>query len=102
MPFDIGMNMSQINSGEIKGTQIPVAVYCWFTSTGDTIPKMIKFQDPDGIIQTVTTFRIITKEKKYYCGSPSIEHLLKLEYNNRSISAKLIFELRNSTWKLVI
>ena len=29
------------------------AVGCWFTSTGKIIPKIVKFEDKEGIVHTI-------------------------------------------------
>lgn len=59
----IGTNTEKADEGELNRKQEEVACGVWFTSTGNTMPQMLKFQDCDGMIRTIRNIRILVSEK---------------------------------------
>ena len=35
------------------------------------MPKLVKYQDDEGLLHTISQIHVLTQEKKYYCGIPS-------------------------------
>lgn len=101
MPFGIGTNTEKANAGQIRGRQKEIAVDCWFTSKGNTIPRMFKYQDGDGMIHTVRNIRILQKEEKNYSGIPTLEYRCVIEECSRCQELKLIFFMEEHRWVLV-
>ena len=62
MGMGIGINTNKADAGVLTGLQTPIACGVWFTSTGRTIPKMIRFSDEEGIVHTLTLFHIVWEE----------------------------------------
>ena len=49
MGFAIGIEEEKLQEKAIRGIPQKVAADCWFTSTGKMIPRMIKYEDSDGV-----------------------------------------------------
>ncbi len=60
--------------GELKRDLEKIACGVWFTSTGSVMPKLVKYQDEEGLLHTISQIHILTQEKKYYCGIPIQEY----------------------------
>ena len=96
--FGIGINTQGTESGKIRGIQKEIACDCWFTSTGKTIPRLFKFIDDNGTVQTVSDIYIECTENKNYSGIPSIEHTCVVSCVNKVIRVKLIYFKDTSKW----
>ena len=80
MGMGIGTNAQNPDQGELTRKLEEIACGAWFTSKGTTIPKMVKYQDEEGLIHSITKIHVLTQEKKYYCGIPIQEYLFRLYY----------------------
>lgn len=89
------------DSGDLKGISKEVACGCWFTASGKTIPLRLKVLDEEGCQRSVQILEVITSEEKNYSGIPSIEHVCKIELNQREKIVKLIFTKSACTWRLL-
>lgn len=96
--FGIGTNTQKTNAGKIRGTQKEIACFCWFTSTGKSIPSLIKFEDENGELQTVKDIHVKHTEAKNYSGIPSLEYLCSIVINNTIHEVKLIFFQDECRW----
>ena len=68
MAFGIGTNTEHPEHQLLAGAVNEVAVKCWFTSTGRSIPLMMKLQtESDGIIE-VSPIQVFSSEKQFYAG----------------------------------
>lgn len=101
MAFGIGINAKKPDRGEIKGTQEGIACGCWFTNQGTAIPKMIKYQDQDGMIHTITNLEVLFSEKQYFCGIPVMAYSCRTEYEGKEYLFRLLFHLEECKWKIV-
>ena len=66
MVFKTDFGIQDKDSGRLRGRQLAVACGCWFTSTGRPIPRLIKFQDENGELQTIQTIQVDDEEEKHY------------------------------------
>ncbi len=53
---------------EIQEVRIPIAVMAWTTSTSKIIPILIKYEDENGMLQTIKNFKINKIDQKKYFG----------------------------------
>lgn len=102
MGMGIGINTDRPDSGIIKREQLPVACGVWFTSTGRTIPKLIKYENQAGERITLTDFQILLQEEKYYCGISTIEYYCQLVNPHHITSFRLLYYIEQKEWKLSI
>lgn len=100
--FGIGTNTHKINSGRLIGNKKSIACQCWFTSKGKSIPLMIKYEDNDGMIQTIKEIEVRYSEKKNYAGIPTIEYGCKIFFQGRTQEIKLIFNQSDCQWFMII
>ena len=54
MSMGIGTNAQHPDEGELTRKLDAVACGVWFTSKGTAIPKMIKYQDEEGFVHSIT------------------------------------------------
>ena len=68
MNMGIGINSQKPDEGQLSRKLEEVACGVWFTSKGTAMPQLIKYQDQEGLIHSISQIRVITREKKYYWG----------------------------------
>lgn len=101
MGMGIGINVQNPDAGEIKGSLEDVACGVWFTSTGKSIPKILKFRDMAGEIHTVTNIHVISSEEKFYCGILSIEYECDTIMKDKKYYFRLVFYVERREWKIL-
>lgn len=100
MGMGIGTNNQNTDEGAIKGRQFPVACGAWYTSKGHVIPHIIKYEDNDGLIHTLSDFNILFEEDKFYCGIPATQYFCQY-INEHSISEFwLLHYVEKKQWKM--
>ena len=100
MDMGIGINARQPDEGEMTVSQVEIACGVWFTSTGNTVPKMLKYMDDDGNIHVIDNIRVMRQEKKYYCGIPIQEYRCRTVCGNREYLFRLYYYVDTGCWKL--
>ena len=100
MSMGIGTNTQSPDEGELKRDLEEIACGVWFTSKGAVMPKMVKYQDEDGMLHTISHIQVLTKEKKFYCGIPIQEYRCSTTFENRKYLFRLYYYLENNCWKL--
>lgn len=98
--FGIGINTQGTESGKIRGTQLEVACGCWFTVSGKTKPYIVKIEDENKAIQTLSNFHVYYSERKNYCGIPSIEYVCSFILEGVETHAKMIYFKDTDKWIL--
>ena len=101
MAFGIGINAKGPDQGQVRGIQEGIACGCWFTNKGDTIPKLIKYQDEEGLIHTISNLEVLYSEKQYFCGIPMMVYSCRTEYEGKEYLFRLLFHLEECKWKIV-
>jgi len=101
MGFVVGTETEKIQEKEIKGQRQKVAVGCWYTSNGRSIPQMIKFETEEGVLQEIKQIQVLDTEKKYYAG------ILLQRFNCKGVAADRVYDFTllyhpdNGIWDLV-
>lgn len=100
MAFGIGQDTELVKEYKKNShkKQKPIACDCWFTSSGRTIPRKIKFEDEDGMLQTISRIEILCCEKMNYSGIPSYEYLCRISVQGLSLDLKLIYYPETCKW----
>lgn len=98
MAFGIGINTKEADCGAMKGKQTEVACKCWFTSTGRSVPMMIKVQDESGAIRTVDEIHVNYAEERNYAGVPTVEYDCVMGYLGQQRHVKLVFFKNDCRW----
>lgn len=98
MAFVIGTNTKKPDEGSLKGEQREIACECWFTSSGKTMPLMIKVVDEDGEIRTIRQIQVHSQERKNYAGIPSEEYDCTIVILGQKVPVRLVHYLTESRW----
>ena len=102
MAFGTESYTDRPDAGRLPGNRQNIAVDCWFTSKGKTIPRMFKYQDAEGVLHSVSSLRVLCQEEKYYCGIPTLEYLCEVVQEERRVQVRLIFLLEEHRWMLCL
>ncbi len=97
----IGVNAQSPDEGKLKGKQAPAACGVWFTSNGRILPKMLKFQEADGQIVTLTHIQVLTEEEKHYCGIPTLRYKCNGESEGKVVEFTLLYYIEQQEWKII-
>ena len=100
MSMGIGINDEQPDDGVLRGREEDVACGVWFTSTGATMPKIIKFRDSAGEIHTLQGIRVLTTERKNYCGISTIEYACDTVIGACRQPFLLLYYIERQEWKI--
>ena len=101
MSMGIGTNARKPDEGKLKRDSLcEIACGVWFTSTGTAMPKMIKYQDDEGMIRSIGQIHVQTREKKYYCGIPIHEYRCSTVAQGQEHLFRLYYYAEENRWKL--
>lgn len=100
MGMGIGVNSQKPDEGTMKRNLREIACGVWFTSKGEIMPKMIKYQDEEGMIRCIGSIHVMSQEKKYYCGIPIQEYRCSTILGNQRYLFRLYYYLETGCWKI--
>lgn len=101
MAFRLGDIAEKKEHGILRGIQREIACECWFTSTGKSIPKLIKVMDEKGTLHTIRDIQLLASEEKTYSGIETVEHLCRIPVGGRMETVKLVYTKENCKWTIV-
>ena len=101
MGFLVTAQEEQLQEKAVKGQYQKVAVGCWYTSSGRSIPMMIKFEDSEGCLQEIRDIRVIKFEKKYYAGILLQRFECSSTVEDREYMFTLLYHSDSGIWDLV-
>lgn len=102
MGFAIGMEEEKLQEKAIRGVPHKVAADCWFTSTGKMIPRMIKYEDADGVRHLLKDIEVLKSDKKYYAGILMHRYDCRAVVNNRMQNFILCYHPESNTWDMIV
>ena len=91
MAFGIGINTEHTEQEPLSGTYHEVAVQCWFTATGKSLPLMLKVKGEDEEIIQINHIQVLNW--KYRCQAVLL---------GKQINFVLLFCPEDCAWKLVV
>lgn len=101
MAFGIGEHSGEKFSEEITKLQKKVACECWFTSTGKITPLMIKYEDDNGVIQTIRNIQVMYVDEKNYSGILSWEYRCQVLVKGLQIEIYLVYYMEKGQWVML-
>lgn len=101
MAFGIGTNASHPEHIPLQGIYQDVAVKCWFTATGRSMPLMMKLRAEDSSVIEIHHIHVLTTEKQFYCGILNWKYKCRALYRDHMIEFILLFCPEDCSWKLV-
>lgn len=100
MNMGIGINTQRPDEGRLPGKLEEIACGAWFTSGGATIPKMIKYQDEEGMIHSISRIHVHKQQQKYFCGIPIQEFCCSTVEEDREYRFRLYYYPQTHCWKI--
>lgn len=101
MGFALGMEKEKLQEEAIQGVPHKVAADCWFTSTGKMIPRMIKYEDAEGVRHLLKDIEVLKSDKKYYAGILMHRYDCRAVVNNRMQHFILCYHPENNMWDMI-
>ena len=101
MGFMPGKIMETTDAGVLKGIQKEIACECWFTSTGNTIPRFIKIMNEEGQIFCGQVLSVEGTEQKRFSGIETVEHICRISFCEKEQIVKLILNKIDCKWKII-
>lgn len=102
MGFVIGTGEEQMQEKAIRGVPQKVAADCWFTSTGKMIPRMIKYEDTEGIRHLLEKIEVLKSDRKYYAGILMYRYDCRAVVDERMQNFILCYHPDNNTWDMIL
>lgn len=100
--FGIGINPYKRNNGSVRGNTYPIACMAWYAPGCAPVPLMLKFEGHDGIIETVSSIKVISTASKSYDGSNVYEYACEAVIGGIRYLFKLIFYIMECRWSMVL
>jgi hypothetical protein len=79
-----------------------VAVGCWFTSTGRSIPKLIKYRDADGSLRLLRDIQILYAEQTRSAGRLSQRYDCRTRLDGRELDFTLLYQPLTNSWHMIV
>lgn len=102
MGFAVSASEEILHERKVKGQYHKVAVDCWFTATGRMMPKMLKYMDDEGCLQTISNIHVKSREKKHYAGILNQMFKCNAVVCGRVCEFVLLFDPKEGVWDMVI
>ncbi len=102
MGFSLEPQREKLQERRAQGSFRNVAVMCWFTSSGKAIPKLIKYEDENGVRHTVNHIEIISYDKKFYAGIDALKYKCRAEFTGIMKEFILMFHPDGTIWEMAI
>jgi hypothetical protein len=96
------VDVEKFDSGLPRGTMYHIAVMAWFRAGGEPLPMSFKFEDDNGMVQTVRDITLLSVEDKNYSGIPSKEFNCEAVVGGLIRQFQLIFYLEACKWVMMI
>ena len=101
MAFGIGINTEKPQSGYLQGDFYEVAVKCWFTASGKSMPLMMKIKNQEDEVVVIEHIQVQSVDKQWYAGIVNWKYQCKAILNNQEMNFILLFYPEECTWKLI-
>ena len=98
MAFGIGINTAAPDYGNLKGKQLKVACDCWFSISGDMVPRLIRFEDEEGNRHSISEIQVLYSERRNFNGIPSVYYRCNIIFRNMKFEVSLIFFIERCQW----
>lgn len=96
----IGTNAGRPDEGELKRKTEAIACGVWFTSSGTAMPKLIKYQDCEGMIHSIGGIHVHSRARQYYCGIPIQEYRCSTVIRGREYLFRLYYYMETNRWEI--
>ena len=101
MGFSLEQQNEILQEKTVIGQYHKVAVGCWFTASGRSIPKIVKYEETDGSLRTLNDIHIIKSEQKYYSGVLSRKYVCRSIVDRIETEFILLYHPESGIWHMV-
>ncbi len=101
MAFGIGINTEKPQSKELQGELYEVAVKCWFTATGKSMPLMMKIKNQEEEVVTIEHIQVLAVDKQWFAGIVNWKYRCRAILNHHEMEFILLFYPEECQWKLI-
>ena len=101
MGFALEQQTEKQQEKAVEGRRQKVAVSCWFTAKGKSIPLFLKYEDADGGIQCIRDIRLLKSEEKHFAGIRMRRYDCCTEDKGIMKYFTLLFHVEDGTWEMV-
>ena len=102
MGFTLERQTDRLQAKEVRGNYQKVAVACWFTSNGRSMPRMVKYEDEEGTIRSIRNIHLIKTEEKYFAGIKMKRYDCCAEDCGIMKYFTLLYHIEEVRWDMVI
>lgn len=102
MGFVVTSQEEKKQEAGIRGHYRKVAVGCWFTSTGRAIPKMVRYEDDEGIRHIMEHIQVLKTDQKHYAGIRLQRYDCRTTINGIQIDFILLYHPAENLWDMVL
>ncbi len=102
MGFAIGTQKEKMQEHTIRGHYQKVAVGCWFTATGRSIPQKLKYEDEDGVRHVVDNIQVIKSDQKHYAGILAQRYDCSAIIHGINREFTLLYHPGENTWDMIL
>lgn len=102
MAFLTGTELRHREERTVSGSRRRVAVGCWYTAAGRSLPYIMKYQDDNGMIHTLKPLHVLSSEQKYYGGVLSRKYRCSVAGEGRLREFELLHCPEEGTWDLIL
>lgn len=85
----------------VRGRYRKAAVDCWFTSSGQGIPRLVKYEDDEGCLQTLRNIQVLQREQQHYGGLWTRRYACRTAVEGRTVDFLLLYHAESNSWELV-
>lgn len=102
MGFALERQTEKLQEKAVAGRRQKVAVSCWFTSNGKSMPQLVKYEDVDGMIQCIRNIHLKKTEEKHFAGIRMKRYDCSAEDSGVKRDFTLLYHIEEGTWDMVL
>lgn len=101
MGFALENQTERLQEREIKGRYQKVAVSCWYTTSGKSMPQLVKYEDSEGMVQCIRNIQLVKTEEKHFAGIWMRRYDCCAEDEGVMKYFTLLYHMEEATWDMV-
>ena len=102
MGFAIGAQEEKKQERAVQGHYQKVAVGCWFTSTGRSIPQKLMYEDEEGVRHVLDHIQVMKTDQKYYAGILAQKYDCSAIIHGMNREFTLLYHPGENTWDMIL
>lgn len=91
-----------VQDTEIRGYYRKVAVGCWFTAAGRALPKMLRYEDEEGVRHVVEHIQVLESDQKRSAGNLTQRYECRALLNGAWRVFILLYHPGENIWDMIL